>query len=172
MQVFNGIELMVPNFVAVQVAGDACPVGLGSWNPFLNEYFSRKFPHHLQDPQIPIHMKEFICVILAVKLWGSEWAGKTCQIFCDNDSVADVITHQKPKDENMQKYLREFLFWVCHFNFRPVVSKIGTKENDIADFLSRNFNQVDAKLFFEREKLPEMICMEIPDDFFSLKADW
>ena len=144
MLVFNGVELMIPNSVAVQVAGDACPMGMGSWNPDLEEYFSRKFPLHLMDPQIPIHIKEFICVIMAVKLWGPQWAGKQCEIFCDNDSVCDVITYLKPRDPEMQRYLREFLYWVCHFNFRPVVSKIGTKENDVADFLSRNFCPKDA----------------------------
>jgi hypothetical protein len=99
-------------------------------------------------------------------------SGKTCHIFCDNDAVADVITYQKPKDACRQQYLREFLFWVCNFNLRPVVSKIGTKENDVADFLSRNFCQSDAALFFNKENLSPMSCLEINDDLFKLKAEW
>ena len=68
---FNGVHLIVPDVVSVNVAGDACPSGLGSWNLSSKEYFSLRFPLYLQDPQIPIHVKEFICVILASKKWGS-----------------------------------------------------------------------------------------------------
>ena len=32
LQVFNGVEIIVPSHVQVQIAGDACPVGLGCWN--------------------------------------------------------------------------------------------------------------------------------------------
>ena len=172
LAVFNGTELMVPNCIAVSVAGDACPSGMGSWNPTKQEYFSRKFPHYLLDPKVPIHIKEFICVIISVRLWGEEWAGKQCQIFCDNDSVCDVITYLKPKDAEMQRYLREFLYWVCRYNFHPVVSKIGTKENDVADFISRNFSVEDASAFFARERLPCLTNIEISDDWFTIQANW
>ena len=172
MEVFNGIYLMVPNFISEQIAGDACPVGFGCWYPNKDQYFSSKFPPYLQDPKVPIHLKEFICLILAVKFWGHFWAGKRVQIFCDNDSVCDVITYLKPKDEEMQVYLREFLFWVCFYNFIPTVSKISTKDNDIADFLSRNFNENDAKIFFEKENLFPPKIIQIHDSDFKFKADW
>ena len=109
MLVFNGVHLLVPNEPSEQISGDACPMGYGIWNPTAAEYMSSKFPFKFQDPQIPIHIKEFICVILAVKEWGGNWAGKTVQIFSDNDSVCDVIHYMKPKDSSMQIYLREFL---------------------------------------------------------------
>ena len=46
----------------------------------------------------------------------------------------------------MQAYLREFLFLVCKFNFHPILSKIDTKANNVADHLSRNFSEIDAKI--------------------------
>ena len=106
MKHFNGVHLLVDNQPSAQIAGDACPMGYGVWNPNLNEYFSSKFPLSLQDPLLPIHVNEFICVIMAVKQWGPCWSGKTVQIFCDNDAVCDVIFHLKPKDSTMQIYLR------------------------------------------------------------------
>ena len=105
-------------------------------------------------------------------MWGVHWAGKVCQIFCDNDAVCDVVTHMKPKDPQMQRYLREFLYWVCKYNFHPIVSKIGTRENDVADFLSRNFCPDDAKVFFERQQIPPQKQIAIADDYFDLVADW
>ena len=172
MTVFNGIHLIVPDCISAQIAGDACPQGFGCWYPNHQQYFSSKFPHHLQDPQVAIHLKEFICIILAAKTWGRLWADKQVWIFCDNDSVCDVVTYMRPKDENMQMYLREFLYWVCHFNFSPTISKIGTKENDVADFLSRNFDKKAAASFFQRENLPSQIHVHIPESEFTFKANW
>ena len=72
----------------------------------------------------------------------------------------------------MQIYLREFLYWVCIYNFHPIVSKIATKENDIADFLSRNYSEADANLFFARENFPPQTKLHLSDSDFTLKADW
>ena len=72
----------------------------------------------------------------------------------------------------MQIYLREFLFWVCCFNFHPIVSKIGTKENDIADFLSRNYSESDANAFFACKNLPSQTKLYFTDSDFTLRADW
>ena len=153
MEVFNGIELIIPNDVSINIAGDACPMGIGALNLDSKEYCSGLFPLHLQDPQIPIHVKEFVCIINFVKLWGPKWEGKRVQIYCNNDAVVDVLKFHKPKDIKMQSLLREFLFYVCTFNFSPVASKIGTKENLIADFLPRNFNPLDAVFFFIKQGL-------------------
>ena len=148
-------------------------MGEGVLNPSVSEYFSSKFPFHLQDPLIPIHIKEFICLIIAVKQWGRNWAGKTVQFFCDNDAVCDVISYLKPKDSNMQIYLREFLFWVCYYNFHPIVTKIATKENDIADFLSRNYSKSDADIFFAKENFPPpQTKLRFSDSHFMLQANW
>ena len=172
MSHFNGVHLLIVSETPEQISGDACPMGYGSWNPNTCEYLSSKFPLFLQDPQIPIHIKEFIVVILSVKTWGKNWAGKTVNIFCDNDSVCDVIHYLKPKDLDMQRYLREFLFWVCHFNFNPIVSKIASKENYVADYLSRNLSQSDADLFFSKENLPTQTKLFLSDNDFNLQADW
>ena len=72
----------------------------------------------------------------------------------------------------MQIYLREFLYWVCVYNFNPIVSKIGTKENDVADFLSRNFCKEDASTFFIKENLPPQSQLFFQDSDFILQADW
>ena len=87
-----------------------------------------RFPDYMCSPDTPIHIKEFVIVILCVRLWGAQWSGQRIVIYCDNDSVCDTCTYQKPKDLKMQQLLREFLYWVCKFNFFPIVHKIGTKE--------------------------------------------
>ena len=86
--------------------------------------------------------------------------------------MCDVIAFHKPKDAKMQNLLREFLLLVCLFNFFPVVSKIGTKENAVADFFSRNFSKDDARVFLDKNGLSSMQKFPLTDSIFDLTADW
>ena len=99
-------------------AGDAYPFGGGAW--FQNQYWSREFPTWLKDPQIGIHIKEFWVAVVSAKLWGKLWSGHLVYLFCDNDSVVEVLNHEKPKDPNMLSMLREFSYLVCTLGFTPV----------------------------------------------------
>ena len=87
MEVFSGVELIPATTVSLAVYGDACVQGGGSWNPSLSEYFSMRFSDYMSSPDTPIHVKEFIVVIICVRLWGEQWAGQKVVINCDNDSV-------------------------------------------------------------------------------------
>ena len=169
---FSGVELIPPVTVSLAILGDAYPQGGGSWNPVLAQYFSMRFPHYMCSPDTPIHIKEFVIVLLCVRLWGPGWAGQRIVIYCDNDSVCDTCVYQKPKDLALQQLLREFLFWVCKFNFFPVLEKIGTKENHIADFISRNHIPADIDNYFESCGLPIQFKVDIPPSWFDFQADW
>ena len=111
LKVYNGVT-MIENEDAIQLSlpqlidmpftvcvGDATLTGGGAWHG--SSYWSRQFPHLLKDSQIPVHVKEFLVVTASAKLWGSSWAGKVIQIFCDNDPVCDVISGEQPSDSKM-----------------------------------------------------------------------
>ena len=172
LDTFNGVELMIPTTVCCNVLGDATLAGAGAWNEDLMEFWSRKFPLSLQSPDYPIHLKEFITVIIEVKLWGAMWSGKRIAIHCDNAAVVQSINFLKPKDQEMQRCLREFLYFVTKFKFEPVMVRIPTKENFLADFISRNYNSEDIKKKFTNYGVPHMKKIEVSDDFFNFIADW
>ena len=75
-------------------AGDATPTGGGAWHGY--EFWCGPLPHALQDPQIPIHVKEFWVLIVSAKLWGDTWTGRPIALYCDNDAVCEVIWNKKP----------------------------------------------------------------------------
>ena len=131
-----------------------------------------RFPDYMCSPDTAIHIKEFIIVLLCVRLWGPGWAGQRIIIYCDNDSVCDTCVYQKPKNLAMQQLLREFLFWVCSFNFFPVLQKIGTKENHIADYISRNHCPTDIENYFQSCGYPSQSKVEIPISWYNFQADW
>ena len=151
-------------------AGDATPTGGGAWHD--REFWCGELPLHLQDPQVPIHLKEFWCVIVSAKLWGDTWTGRCIVIFCDNDSVVETIHHKKPRDPALLSLLREFLYIVVTKKFFPVVRKIGTKENAIADFLSRRFDREAALRVFEESGLHNMELVRPNPKLFNLSANW
>ena len=169
---FSGVEF-IPNLVSsTNVFGDACVDGGGAWNEDAHKYFSFPFPRYMCSADTPIHIKEFIIVILIVWQWGSNWTGRKVRIFCDNDAVCDTCVFQKPKDIKLQQLLREFLFWTCKYNFFPIVEKIGTKENCIADFLSRVHVQSENDIYFESLDYPRQKRLSVPSGLLSFKAEW
>ena len=179
---YNGIS-MIENDKAIELtlhqqldmpfavcAGDATLCGGGAWHG--TSYWSRHFPVLLCDTKIPVHVKEFLVVIVSARLWGSSWSGKVIQVFCDNDPVCDVISGERPSDPKMLSLLREFKFWVCKYRFYPVMRKIGTKENYIADFISRRHDDGAAQSIFSEHGLGHMTLLDTPERFFELTATW
>ena len=172
LDVFNGVELLIPDTVYCSILGDATLAGGGSWNETAKEYISRKFPFHLQGASIYIHLKEFWMVILAAKVWGKTWTSRRIGIYCDNEAVCKTVIHQKPKDPELQRCLREFLFYVCKYKFQPIILRVSTKENDIADFISRVFDESSIAQMFQKKGLPGMKHVKIEDDMFNFVAEW
>ena len=73
-------------------------------------------------------------------MWGERWRSKLVYIFSDNVAVSEVLNKEKPKDPKMLQLLQEFLYLVCTQGFTPVFRRIGTKDNKLANFISRNHN--------------------------------
>ena len=179
---FNGVEIIyltdpvmlsldqLLGSSALVNCGDAQMMGGGSY--FNMEYWSRPFPRWLQDPIIPIHVKEFWVVLASAWLWGECWRGKVVHIFSDSDPVVDVLVHEKTKDPKMQILLREFLFIVCTRGFTPVFRKISSKANAVADYISRVHDQTDTREFFQKNHLPLRNLISCPDNLFTLRSNW
>ena len=179
---FNGVHMIVEedpflldldqmlDRVTEVCAGDATPMGCGAWHG--TQYWSRPLPRNLQDPSLPIHLKEFWAVIASARLWGDSWTGRCITIFCDNDAVVDTVNHKKPKDPALLSLLREFLYIVVSKKFFPVLRKISTSDNYLADFISRRHDTEAAKEVFEKAGLPGMMLIDVADNSFNLTEPW
>ena len=182
LDTFNGINMIVnedpipltfeqllddPHSIC---AGDATPTGAGAWHG--KEYWCGNLPSHLQDTKVPIHIKEFWVLIVSAKQWGDTWTGRCIVLYCDNDSVCDTVVHKKPRDPTLLSLLREFLYVVVAKKFFPVVRKIGTKENEVADHISRRFDPEAAANTFAKFGLHDMAIVKPRAEFFNLTAPW
>ena len=179
---FNGVELLFPEEPqnlslhelmcsgAHVYCGDAQLQGGGAF--FHDEYWSQPFPDWLRNDNQPIHIKEFYVVIASSILWGQEWRGKMIYIFCDNMAVVEVLDKEKPKDPEMSRLLREFLYIVCTRGFTPIFRHVGSKVNQVADFLSRNHDQSAINDFIKCEKLNLIKRKSVPNSFFKPHGLW
>ena len=163
------LEQLIDTSAAVN-CGDAQMWGGGSF--YEGEYWSQPFPTWLQSPEIPIHIKEFYVVLASSRLWGDCWSGKVTYIFCDNEAVVETLDKRKPKDPKMLELLREFLYTVCTKRFTPVFRKIGTKENYVADYLSRCHDPTKTAEYFAKENLPMRKLVKLPAEYFDLNSNW
>ena len=111
-------------------------------------------------------------VIASARLWGDRWAGRSIVIWCDNDAVVDTLVNRRPKDASLLSLLREFLYIVVTKKFFPVVRKINTKENYLADFISRRYDVQAALEVFATAGLPDMRYCEVTDCSFRLTEPW
>ena len=94
------------------------------------------------------------------------------QIFCDNDPVCDVIDGERPTDPKILSLLREFKFLVCKYRFYPVMRKIDTKENIIADHISRQHEDEAAQAVFNSYRLGHIALLDAPDSLFYITNPW
>ena len=72
----------------------------------------------------------------------------------------------------MQQCLREFLYQVTTLKFEPVMVRIPTDDNFMADFISRNHSEEDIMRKFSQHGVKKMACVTVTDDMFSFTADW
>ena len=72
----------------------------------------------------------------------------------------------------MLKLLREFIYIVCEKKFIPVLRKISSKDNALADHISRRFDEESAREVFRKHGLTDMTLVAAPDTFFRTSAPW
>ena len=182
MRTFNGVnaivndedsqqplELLISSSFKVY-AGDANLWGGGGW--YEDEYWSREFPDFLKAVEIPVHIKEFWVLIASCWVWGDKWSGCPVYLFCDNSSVVDSANLQKPRDPDMNSLLREYLYVVCLKKFHPIVRRVDTKSNFLADHISRRYDHDSAAKLFESNGKPGMRKVNVLDNRFKLSAPW
>ena len=170
---FNGVNFIInPAIINFSYKGDACLDGGGGFH--LQEYWSRPLPAWMRGhcQSVPIHQKEYWVLLMSMKLWGPSWSGSTVELFVDNMAVCLTCTNQKPSDPSMASFLREYLYLVVLYKFHPVVTYINTKENFVADFLSRSFSPDEALSFFDTHEMGKMALLEVPDNWFQFTAEW
>ena len=154
---YNGISMMLLEEFSEPDAlfsCDACPSGCGGM--MQDSYFHKEFPPFIQEIKLHINALELLTIVVALKLWGTKLRGKKVLILCDNMSSCRLINRGFSGDEFHQTCLREVCYTAALNEFIVRAQHIRTKENRLADILSRwHLSKSSNRLFRDSIKIPD-----------------
>ena len=111
LPLYNGENIMKPSVAERCCFVDAC---LSSAGGYSREHGFCKFvyPQHMQELQFCISALEAFNLLVAVRLWAPEWAGKNVIIYTDNWVSVCAINSGSAREPLLRSISRE-LWWQC-----------------------------------------------------------
>ena len=132
-KVFNGTAFFHHTHHHGRIELDASLQGLGA--NFNNEVYAipivKKYNH------FGIVHLEMLNIMVAIRVWAQQWAGKTIIIVCDNEAVVSVLNSGRTRDMILAAISRNIAMESDMADINLHVIHILGKQNVIADSLSR-----------------------------------
>ena len=76
-------------------------------------------------------------ILVAIRVWASEWQSKNIEIFCDNEAVVTVLNTGKTRDNWLATISRNIFMESSKFDISLKFTHVQGKSNQVADLLSR-----------------------------------
>ena len=112
----------------------------GSWDDSLkldNDHCNHIISSPSWDHYSKTNIYELWPIISGLQVWYPELKGKSVSIFTDNTQVYHMVRKGTSSNKTCMQWLRE-IFWICKiYQIRLVPYYINTKNNLVADTLSR-----------------------------------
>ena len=169
---WNGLSMMLesrrnnPDFVITSDASGSW--GCGAYT--LTSWFQYQWPPTIADEHITV--KELLPIVIAVAIWGVNWANKSILCRCDNEAVVYIINSGTSRDPKVMALIRCLHFIIARHNLLLSATHIAGTENTLADALSRN----NLPLFFAHlpqvNRRPSPIPPALIDLLVHSKPDW
>lgn len=140
-------------------------IGFGGY--FKNSWFQGRWPEKLwqdSDDEMSMAFLELFPIVVAADLWGHRWNSKRILLHCDNQAVVNILQKGRSRKPRINKLMRHLTLSAAQNNYLIIPRYIPTKENVIADALSRfNFQRF-------RRSAPNADCQptEVPDKLYAL----
>lgn len=141
---WNGIRLLrrVSDRVQYSIWTDASGnLGMGGYilediaiHPTIDDVFSLHFASRYRPKDI--QFKEMLAILVTIRKWLSRLQGSHLTLHCDNGAVADGIKATTMRGQAMAP-LRQIVMLFARYDIRYTVIWIPTKQNHLADLLSR-----------------------------------
>ena len=124
------------------------------------------------DNEPSIEYLELYAVTVAVNLWLNRFKNMRIYLFCDNQSVVNMINNSSSKCKNCMVLIRIITLESMIQNTRVFCKHVGTKSNGIADSLSRLDLNHFARLVHETSFAKETVKTVIPVDLWPMSKIW
>ena len=165
LAVFNGTVFFDHRPIKANVQLDACLKGMGGrWNDAVY-----KLTIHDQYQDFTIVHLEMLNLLVAIRLWGKQWASHKVVLHCDNQAVVSVLTNGRTCDRTLAAIARNIKMHAAILNINLITIHILGKNNSIADLLSRwdITTNPHERLY---QMLPNHTFTHVPDSYLNI--DW
>ena len=109
-------------------------------------------------------------IVVALKIWATQWSCKKLHIKCDNMAVVDVLTSGRTKDSVLALCARNIRLILAIFNISIHIEHIPGKNNVVADLLSRfKFDTVSWQSLYQH--VPKFTWIHTHIDLTKLNHD-
>ena len=169
---YNGVRIIDKQGLSYQgeMELDACLTGCGA--TIGEQYYSEAFPPSVIAERHIIAHLETLNIVVAVKMWWSEWMGKRVKVNCDNTNACLAIQSGRSRDPFLQHCVREiFLYTASHDIELIAVHKPGALLVR-ADALSRAPHSRQHREIVECD--PVLCAAErvrVPPGYFELRSE-
>ena len=121
---------------------------------------------------VNITIKEMVPIILALAVWGQQWASQHVQIHSDNMAVVEIVRAKSSRDRKVMHLLRCMHFFMARHDIRLTAVHVPGVSNSRADALSRN----NVPLFMQITPQARRSQTTIPENLWALvvesEVDW
>ena len=134
-------------------------IGMGGY--CVSSWFQQKWPEDfIKEKKPSIEFLELYAVTTSILLWGHRYRNSRIRLYCDNDSVCKMISNNSSKCRKCMTLIRIIVWHSMVLNLRVFAKHVKTKDNFLADALSR-FQMVR---FWRDVKKAEKVMNQTPDD--------
>ena len=116
-----------------------------------------------------VHL-EMMNVVIALRVWGSQWRHKAIEIKCDNLGVVQVVKTGKTMDPFLALCIRNIWLLTASYDIDFNISLIPGCYNVIADNLSRIYSDKPLHNDILAVLRAHYIWEKVPVTFFNLDA--
>ncbi len=137
LPLWNGVSFLPPPELLSQVemTSDASGAwGCGAWHG--TSWFQLQWD--LRALNLFIAAKELIPIVLACAAWGAEWENRRVICHCDNQVVVACLRSRSSRNPMLMHLIRCLVFVEAHFHCYIHPEYISTRNNHLADDLSRD----------------------------------
>ena len=135
LSAFNGKHILRETEVHHELCTDASMEGAGAFTG--KRALSFSIPAGIQQAANSINQREAYAVLVALRKWTHLFQGRNLHLRCDNTTTIAAIQSGKAQEPYLRRVVREIWYVVATNDINLFISHLSSKENAIADALSR-----------------------------------
>ena len=152
------------------LATDASLIGGGAIQG--KEYFHFKFDTETIHDTNNIAHREMFTILIAIKIWHKQLAGKVVRISTDSQIAMYAINKGNTRDTFILKCLREMTWYLAKFEILLRAQYINTKLNVVPDALSRWYQSGEARITVKRLLDKTWVRRSVTGNITSFQFNW